>query len=70
VHDLPLKIRKIDDISVDETDGSDTSRSEIQTSWRPQTTCTNQEDLRSLELELALATHILKNNVPAVALNF
>ena len=70
VHDLSLEIRKIDNVPIDETDRPDTGRSEIESSRRSQTTGTDQQDLGPLELQLALATHILKDDVPAVPLNF
>jgi hypothetical protein len=69
VQDLPLQVREIDDIAIDQTDGADTGGSEIESGRRAEPPGTDEQDLRLVQLHLALATYVAENNLTAVSLN-
>jgi len=69
VQDLPLQVREVDDITIDQTDGADTGGSEIKSGGRAEPTGADEQDFRLAQLHLALATDFAENNLAAVSLN-
>ena len=69
VQDLPLQVREIDDIAIDQTDGADSGGSEIESGRRAEPPGTDEQDLRLVQLYLALATYVAENNLTAISLN-
>jgi hypothetical protein len=67
VQDLPLQVREIDDIAIDQTNGADTGGSKIESGRRAEPTGANEQDFRLAQLHLALATDLAENNLTAVS---
>ncbi|TKS58784.1 MAG: hypothetical protein EWM73_03412 [Nitrospira sp.] len=69
VKDLPLQVREIDDITIDQTDGADTGGSKIESGRRAKPTGADEQDFRLTQLHLALAAYVAEYNLTAVPLN-
>ena len=69
VEDLSLQVREVDDITVDETDRTDSCCGEIQSRRGAEPSCPDDQYFRLAQLELTLTAHVLKDNVAAVPLN-
>ena len=69
MQDLPLQVREIDDIAIDQTDGADAGRSQIESGRRAEPPGADEQDFRLGQLHLALAADVAQNNLPAVSLN-
>ncbi len=70
MHDLALQIRQVHDVAVDEANGTNAGRSQVQAGWRAQAARADEQYLGTLQLELTFAADILEDDVPAVTLNF
>ena len=68
--DLPLKIREIHDIEIDESQTPDTGGSEIKSQRGAQPPGANQQDFCVFEFELTLHAHFGHDQVAAIAKNF
>ena len=67
--DLPLKIREIHDIEIDESEPPDASCGEIKSQRSAESAGADQQHLRVLELELTLHADFGHDQVAAVAKN-
>src|SRR5208282_1438628 len=64
---LPLQIRKIDRIEIDQADAADSCSGEIESEWGPEAAGADAEDFRLLKLELPLHADLGHDQVAAVA---
>ena len=67
VQDLALQVRRVDLVHVDDADGSDTGRSEIERGGRPEPTGAEHEHLGLEQLDLAGGSHLGQQEVSLVA---
>ena len=70
VQQLPLKIRSIDDIRIDDSQLADTGRSQIHGDGRAETAGTDAKDTGCFELELSILPELWDRQVAGVALKF
>jgi hypothetical protein len=70
VKDLSLEIGRIDDVRIDNADGADTGRCEVEGGGGTKSAGTDAEDLSGSELFLPLEAHFGKSQVAGVALEF
>ena len=66
-HHLPLQIGKLDAIVIDETDGADSGRRQIQCGRRPEPTSTDNQYRTVRQSLLTSWTHFSQRKVPCVA---
>jgi len=66
VQDLALQIRRVDDVHVDDAEGSDSRRREVQGRRRSEATRAEQEDLRLEQPLLTGLADLGKEDVAAV----
>jgi hypothetical protein len=69
VEDLPLEVREINDIAVDQSNRADAGRGQVQSSRRSQPSGSDKEHFGLAEFQLALAADILQDDVTAVPLD-
>jgi hypothetical protein len=69
MQDLPLQVREIDNISIDQTESADTGCGKIKSGGRAKPTGADDQDLGLTQLHLALAAHLAEYNLTAVSLN-
>jgi hypothetical protein len=67
MENLPLQIRQIDNVKVDESERTHSSGGEIERNWRPEPSRPNDEDARSLERALPRITHLRQDDVTAIS---
>ena len=67
VQQLSLQVGDFDNVEVDEPDGADAGRGEVQRGRRAQPSGADDEDPARLELALAVDGHFGKEQVPSVA---
>src|SRR3984957_3102970 len=66
---LPLQIRKVDNVEIDEPEFADSGRGEIQTERGAESACADQQHLGVLELELTFHADFGHDQVAALAEN-
>ena len=64
---LPLQIREIDYIEINQSDGTDTRGGEIQRDRRAKPACSDQQHARALEGTLSIFSYLRQKNVTTVA---
>jgi len=64
---LPLEVRQVDNIEIDQPQSADASRGEIECDRRSETPGSDEEDSRLLERALAFFSNLRQENVAAVA---
>ena len=67
MENLPLQIRQIDNVKVDESESADSGGSQIERNWRPEASRPNDEDARFLERALPGITHLRQDDVAAIS---
>ncbi len=67
VEDLPLQVREIHHVAVDQADRADACRSQIQRDRRPQTSGADDKDFGPAQFLLAFPSHLLEDDLPAVS---
>jgi len=67
--ELQTNVQDAGKVAIDQTDGADTGGSEIESGRRAEPPGTDEQDLRLVQLYLALATYVAENNLTAVSLN-
>jgi hypothetical protein len=67
VDDLTLQVRLVDGVELDDAEGSDAGRGEVEQSGTAKTTSPDDQDLRVLQPFLPLHAHIGDDQVTAVA---
>ena len=67
MHDLPLQVRLVDDVRVDDADSPDARRGEVERRRRAEPAGADQQDLRVEQLQLPLLAHLRDQKVAAVA---
>ena len=66
VEDLPLQVRKIDHVAVNQSDRADTRRAQVQGDRGTQASGANHKDLGPAQFLLPLAANLLEDDLPAV----
>ena len=67
VEELTLQVGDIDHIEVDDADGADASRGEVQCGWRAKSACTDDEYTSGFEASLAGESDARERQVAAIA---
>ena len=67
VRDLPLQVRLVDDVGVDDPERADAGRSEVERRGGAEAAGADQEDLRVEQLQLALLADLGDQDVTRVA---
>ena len=67
VNDLALQVAGVDDVEVDQADGADAGSGEVERERRAESAGADAEDLRGLQLLLALHAHLGQDQVARVA---
>ncbi len=69
VDDLPLQVGEIDRVVVDDADGADTRRRQIEKERRAETAGADDEDAARQQLRLPRPADLIEENVPGVTVN-
>ena len=67
VEDLPLQVREIHHVAVDQSDRADARCSQIQRDRRPQTSGADDQDLGPAQFLLTFSANLLEDDLPAVS---
>ena len=67
VEDLPLQVRVVDDVLVDDADRADAGRGQVQAGGRAEAARADHQHLRGEQLQLARLAHLGDQDVAAVA---
>jgi hypothetical protein len=70
MQDLPLEIRKVDDVGIHEPHAPYPRGGEVESYWRTQSARANAENARGLEFLLSLKGYLGHDQVPRVPRNF
>ena len=67
VEDLPLQVRKIDHVAVNQSDRADTRRAQVQGDRRTQASGADHKDLGPAQFLLPFTANLLEDDLPAVS---